>query len=367
MRPLDDPLADWPNDDLLFQPAQRAFIERRHPRSAPIFDWPELRALFAAHNPLAARFRRRTRGLGVAAVALGCASLILAAFLDPISARAPEAARLLGVVAALLALASGITGYSGILSGRDKWRWLAHRFWTERMRQLHFQVIINNLPAAVEAMSDPAALERWRGIRADLLDGFVNRAMEPIGEALDRMRADLAEDQPWVEPAWAAQPPIPPQSPELDEIFEILEHQRFGIQKRYAAFKLRPGLHSPRTRSRAVQAIADALTIAALLLSAAAGLLFAFAGDSPALSLVLPVGASLAALVLALRVVDEGLRLSSETERYEWYLAAIESLARRYRAGGVEAKIAALREMERLSYQELRWFTVSFGEARFVM
>ena len=72
-------------------------------------------------------------------------------------------------------------------------------------------------------------------------------------------------------------------------------------------------------------------------------------------------------MILGLRVLDEGLQLKSETERYVWYLAAVEALERRYDAATPLGRVAILRDMERLSYQELRWFTVSFDEARFVM
>jgi len=363
-----NPLDDWPNEDLLFEQKHRDFVRRRHPRAAPILDWPELRALFAAHDPEAGRFRSRSRRLGVVAVALGGASLVLAAFLGAIQQAAPGWAPYLAALAALLAVASGATGFSGVLSGRDKARWLAHRFWTERMRQLHFQLIANNLPLAARAMADPSRIAEWERLRAEVLDGFEHAYMGPIVEALERMRRDLAEDQPWIAPAWAGAAEAPAPGSEADELFHLLRLQRFGIQRRYATYKLKEGAHSPRTRSRWVHGGADAMTVLALLTSAALGLLYVLLEPgAPALPILAGVGGMLAGLILALRVLAEGLQLKSETERYEWYLAAVDSLERRYEAGDGEAKVALLRDMERLSYQELRWFTTSFDESRFVM
>lgn len=374
---LDDPLADWPNDDLLFEGKQRAFIARRHPRAARILDWPELRAMFAAHDPEAARFRTRSRRLGLCAAGLGCLGLLLTA-LAPLIAQSADGGesaggslvpRLLGGLAALFAVAGGLAGYAGVLSGRSKWRWLTHRFWTERMRQLHFQMIVNNLPLAVRAMADEAALRQWRSLRERVLDHFVHRSMEPITETLQRLCEDLAEDQPWLEESWIRGADPPEESSEAAELFDLLRHQRFGIQRRYTSYKLKPGLRSPRTRARALRGAADAMTVLALLLAAATGvaLLTGAAADSPALVLSLGLNGALAAIVVTLRVLEEGLQLRSETERYEWYLAAVEALERRYLAADNSGKVAVLREMERLAYQELRWFTTSFSDARFVM
>ena len=366
--PAGGPLSDWPNDDLLFEQKHRDFIWRRHPNAAPIFDWPELRDLFGAHDPPAGHFRARSRRLGLAAVGLGCASLVLSAFLAAISLGAPGAVPWLGALAALLAVASGIFGFSGVLSGRDKSRWLNHRFWTERMRQLHFQLIVNNLPDASAAIADPARHQDWFALRAAALDAFEHAYMGPLAESLERMREDLALDRPWLDDRWSQPAPVPQPSPATDELFMLLKQQRFGIQRRYATYKLMEGRHSPRTRSRWLRTSADLLTVLTLLVAIALGLVYLFADSQHgAVAVLAGAGGALAALILSLRVLDEGLLLRSETERYLWYLAAVESLERRYEAGDAAAKVAVLREMERLSYQELRWFTVTFDESRFVM
>lgn len=366
---LDDPFAGWPNGDLLVGDDERKFFARHHRRAMVLFDWAELRARFAEHDPEAARFRTRSRRSGVAAVACGAASLLLMSALP----FAGTSADLIGALAALLSIASGLLGYTGVLSGRAKMRWLNHRFWTERMRQLHFQIIANNLPLAVAAMSDADARRRWRRLRAGELDRFAHLVMAPFAETLERMRDDLADDRPWLNDAWAAPAPVPAPADgppgDAAELFEILRRHRFGIQRRYASLKLAPGLYSPRSRARMARAASDALTVLILLFAAGLGGLLA-AGESlgsTAGMLLVAASGACSAIVVALRAIDEGMQLRSETERLEWYRAAVEALERRYVSADAAQKVEILRDMERLSYQELRWFTVSFCNARFIM
>src|SRR6218665_2411800 len=118
------PFDDWPNDDLLFDETQRDFFYRHHPRAAPIFDWPELRALFKAHDPPASHFRSRSRRSGVIAVLCGSLSLVLTAIvggglLD--GGGWPQ--RVLGALGAALALLSFVVAVRGIMRGGFKERW----------------------------------------------------------------------------------------------------------------------------------------------------------------------------------------------------------------------------------------------------
>ena len=198
------PLDDWPNDDLLFDAEQRAFLLRHHPQAGPIFDWQELRDLFSEYDPPASHFRKRSRRNGVRAVLLGCLGLALTAIAaGGLFGDAEWPRRILGAAGGALALASGIVGIGGVLSGGLKDRWLKNRFWTERMRQLHFQLIIGNLPLAVEIVEGRTAFAEWEKLRARTLDGFVNRHMKPVETSLDRMRKDVADDEPWLDPRWA--------------------------------------------------------------------------------------------------------------------------------------------------------------------
>ena len=77
---------------------------------------------------------------------------------------------------------------------------------------------------------------------------------------------------------------------------------------------------------------------------------------------------TLTAAVVAIRVVNDGLLLQTETERYEWYLASVRSIAERFDAAAdMPTKVRLMREMERLAYQEMRRFLLAFQAAKFVM
>jgi hypothetical protein len=71
--------------------------------------------------------------------------------------------------------------------------------------------------------------------------------------------------------------------------------------------------------------------------------------------------------VIALRVLNEGLLVTTEAERQRWYLASVRSIAGRFEKANTADCIRLLREHERLAYQEMRRFLITFKEARFIM
>jgi hypothetical protein len=76
---------------------------------------------------------------------------------------------------------------------------------------------------------------------------------------------------------------------------------------------------------------------------------------------------ALTAAVVARRVSKEGLLLRTEAERRRWYLASVRSIARRFEKAATVDRIRLLRELERLAYQEMRRFLITFKEARFII
>jgi hypothetical protein len=368
---LDDPLADWPNDDLLLGAPARAFFAAHHPAVLPVFDWPELRALFARLDGRAGQYRRHSRFFGVAAALLGGLSLVVAALTPLVAALSSTTwpLRLLGAAAAALVLASGATGYVHLLWSRSRAGWLEQRFLTERLRQLHFQFILCNLPAAVAAMRDAQGLAQWTALRARALAVFERDVRAPIVASLASLVADEAQEDIWLDPAWREDSPCPAPGAEFDAILETMARQRFGIQRRYCQLKLEPGFHSCATRLRVIRTVSDVLTLALLVLAGATGVatLLVDPRDSLLLAALASVTGLASAVIVTLRVIGEGLQLASETGRYIWYEAAARGLERRFAQGGPAARIARLRDMERLAYEELRWFIVDFREARFVM
>src|SRR5208283_1671164 len=164
-------------------------------------------------------------------------------------------------------------------------------------------------------------------------------------------------------------PPAPPQTPELAELLKGLKEQRIGVQERYTALKLKQGLYSPQTRAQWLHGLSDAFTAVILIITVAIGALYVRGSEEPRLWLLglLGLAGALTAAVVALRVLNEGLLLRTEAERYRWYLASVHSIAGRFEKASAAERIRLLRELERLAYQEMRRFLITSKEARFIL
>jgi hypothetical protein len=376
--PLDDPFKYWPNSDLLIEEEDRAFFARHYPTFAPIFDWPELRSLFETYDAAAASARKHSRSAGVFAIVSGFVSLSVAATVpladeltrhNEISLLQTQA--VLGGVAAALAIVSILVGYTQVLKGDGKARWLTNRFWSERIRQFHFQLIVNHLPTLVAALKDKGDLRGWLEFRARELDQFKHDYLRGVEDKIHHLDVDEAEDRPWLSANWDQAGPVPPASAEFDELLKLLEQQRFGIQQRYAERKLLNGWHSPESRAQWVLKLSDALTAVLLLATITVGIgsiMALTAGMNPMFRLIAGLVAALSSSsVVAMRALKEGLLFSADAERYRWYLAAVRNLYRRYEHADRPQRVALFRELEHVAYQEMRRFILSGSQARFVM
>lgn len=376
-----DPMKDWTNDDLLLDQKEREHFREKHPRLGPIFDWPELRAAFETHEGPANDARRKSRRNGVAAVALGFGGLAFTALTTFLARLFPDPAlaeRWIGGAAAALIVLGGLVGYQQVLVGQEKQRWLVNRYWTERIRQFHFQLILNNLGKAAEAMNGGKALDDWRKFRQSELVSFLHDTAQNLLSAFDRLGDDRAEETVWVNRAWTKRLTAPAETAELAELLSGLYALRIRVQERYADQKLHSGIFSPRTRAGWLLGLSDALTAAIVLLTVAIGTAYAFdfgyvEGATPKqpklwFLFLLGLAGALTAAVVAIRVLNEGLLHRTEAERYEWYLASVRSIDRRFESTDAAAgRIELLRELERLAYQEMRRFLLAFQEARFIM
>jgi hypothetical protein len=379
LTPFRDLMEGWTNDDLLLNDNERKHFYRRHPRLAPIFDWPEMRQAFSIHEQPARQARRRSRRYGTMAVAFGFLGLALSAFtpwlaqLLSFSTLFPGPSdlveRWIGGAAAALIVLGTIVGAHQALIGQAKREWLVNRYWTERIRQFHFQLILNNLERAAAALGGGATLDAWRKLRQGKLADFLHDAKQRLPIALDELQDDHAEEDVWVDKSWRERPPMPPRSPELVELLEGLGGQRIGVQERYIALKLTPGLYSPQTRAEWLQGSSDVFTAGILLLTVAIGVIYIHGSEEPRLWLLGMLGGAgtLTAAVVALRVLNEGLLLRTEAERYRWYLASLRSIASRFEKADTTDRVPLMRELERLAYREMRRFLITSKEARFII
>jgi hypothetical protein len=377
--PLQNAVEGWTNDDLLLDDRERGHFYQRYSRLARIFDWPELRRAFCVHEEPTKEARKRSRWYGELAVGLGFLGLALTAFtpylgkllsFSPLFPNDSDAAeQWSGGLAAVFIVLGTVVGSLQTLIWRMKREWLINRYWTERIRQFHFQLILNNLEKAAPALDDGAAFNAWRTFRQGKLADFLHDARQTLPSAFDELQDDHAEEDVWVDKSWRQPPPAQPETPELAELLEGLERQRIGVQDRYTALKLKPGIHSPQTRAEWLRGASDAFTATILVLTVAIGVLYFLGSEEPRLWLLGMLGAAgaLTAAVVALRVLNEGLLLRTEAERYRWYLASVRSIARRFERANTPDRILLLRELERLAYQEMRRFLITSKESRFIM
>ncbi len=361
---LDDPLRGWGNDDLLITAESRTHLQRTHPKAIRVLDWPALRERFTAHDLAASEGKRRSRVTGLWAVFFAGTGVIL---LSVASTATPPIGEMMSEAALLMVIAGGILAifhWIGLLS-RD--RWLGNRFWTERLRQLHFQFLINNLDFAAAAMKDDAALKDFLIVREQRLAEVVGQLTPRV--AIAAMRDDIRERKFWLYYGWKNLGSPPSESPELFELMEALYNLRIEIQVKYAALSRGSDIYSPPMRARLLNGIGDIFTVAVVPIAIIAGIaiylkapLFGLGGND----WVAALGALSAAGLMA-RTAEQGLQAGTDSERYEWYSSELDDVKEHFENSNLSGKLQSLRKLELLSYKELRRFILTHSRARFMM
>jgi hypothetical protein len=361
--PLSDPLMGWPNDDLLLTEESRNRLQATRPRLLRVFDWPELRETFACHDKPAGTWKRWSHRQGVGAVLFSGLGVILLGL-------APDGPSPAQQVVTGLALGSmAIGGLTGVLHWgllRSRHNWLGHRFWTERLRQLHFQALVSNIELASSAMSDDAAYDRLvQNRRLWLADLYTDP-----GDPRARIRAilqDRIEARTWIRHEWEEEQPLTSSSAEIDEILEGLYRLRLGTQATYAEKNLGPDVYSPPTRSIYLRRTVDLCYLLVALIAVAA-VISTLAGQTMlgfSVAFWAGVVAVASAIGLMAQSINQGLQNDAELDRYEWYAEEVGQSKSAYEAGDRQARIQALRRFEHISYRELRSFLRAHSSARF--
>lgn len=359
-----NPLAGWGNDDLLLTEAAQAHWRTHHPREFRILDWPEMRTEFLAHEPRANLARKRAQGQGIVSVLTTGGGVILAA----LTAVMPEAWRPpAAIAAAALVFIGGLWSLWLFALSGQRIAWLSHRYNTERIRQFHFQYILNNLGAAVDAMRDDAALARYRAVRATAFADFLQTSAMGA-ERIHHLKTDTVEKDVWILPAWEDQPKVlDTDKSDLALLLEALRQLRLGIQERYSGAKLTVNAHAPGTRAALFGLAGDLGTGIVVLFAFLSGLALAFSSSPDLFAFFWTLVGVFSAVGLMARVLDQGLQTSVDHERYGWYHSAVKSATVRFNDGALRDKIMALRDLEVLAYQEMRRFIVAHLRGKFLM
>jgi hypothetical protein len=366
---LDDPFRDWPNDDLLISPESVDRVGLIAPSLVPILDWPAIRDSFVAHEEEANRERRHSQRFGMLALLCAGTGLLFAATAPMSEVLDPSATRPLAIIVSTLTLVGGALAIMHWIGSKSRSAWLIHRFWTERLRQFYFQFLVNHLNEAAAAMDDEAGLSRFHALRSRAFDIFRTSVMADVPHLIHATIADEIDRLPWIDPAWRRAQTPRTNAPRLIELVAALGRARIEIQCRYAEKKLLASYSSPRIRHLVVQTVSDSLSILAILLAPAIGiaLIIGYTVSSPLVTVLATSSALAGAGVIILRALGEGLQLRADSERYAWYRLATADLLERFRGGDTKARIVALREIEHLSYQEMRRFIEAHKKARFLL
>lgn len=365
---LRNPLRHWDNDDLMLTSATREQVRKDRPNAFVVLDWPEMRNLFRDIDETSKAAKKTVRNNGAKAVLIAASGLALAALATWLLVPGGFAARTSGVVSAAL-LVVGITmGVWPRLYGYNRSAWLMTRLQAERLRQLHFQLLLANFDVAAKAMRDPNELAKLQELRRTALSRFQDRYTSPTSSALRSVLSDQAMSQVWHDTTWAGD--LPPTRDLLQEdCFELLDalHRlRFGVQRYFASVHLEEHANAPKVRSawldQGANFLTFALVIASLVLAVALIL-----GSSAWEAAGVAITATCAAGIAALRSLEDGLRYDNDARRMSWYLATLDALEDNYDRQRIPGRLRLHKQLEHVAYRELQEFVISHHEARFVL
>jgi hypothetical protein len=358
-------VTDYPfNDEFLFTETDRANAQELYGKIYPALDHPELRAVFAPIDEEANAAKRRSRISGFAAVVL-----VAGAFLGVTAGEAFLHDRnwllLVSGVSAAFSVAGVLLGTFGVLFAKSKHNWLVNRFLTERLRQFHFQTLIQLAPDIVKAAGSGQwdAFLRERAIRlAAFKEDVIKRPLPLINALLED-----AEQDAWL---------FPYSEPTLVEdentalLFQAYRRLRIRRQIAFADYKLQTTRRVlspfPLDQAGRLAGIAMACVFGLFLLHLLTPINLTY---SKVPSEVLSFAAvATAILALAVRTLEEGLRPGREVERYRAYQSALRAIEHRFCENDAPAsKLKAMAALETLSFTEMINFLKSNYEARFVM
>jgi hypothetical protein len=372
-----DLLKNWPNDDILFTEDARALVKVRNPDLFPIFDWPEIRDEFTKHDKPALKAKALNVKSGRLTLIFSFLGLSISA-LSTVNLNYESQIRSIAEIFLLLGILCGLWH---LWRSRHKKTWLGHRFWTERLRQFYFQFLINNAEIAARASKDSKVLEEYLDKRKLSLSQLLSQKPK-TAILLEQTIDDLAETSPWLVLQWENEQTIDEKTPNLQKILDITGRQRIGIQKEYVTRVMKSGFKSPIKRQKIFEDIISFATIGMVILSAIAGIVmlttFDFSninefwspnkheiGSGPVRAMFC-FAAILGVVVAMVKAIDQSLSISASAERYKWYSASVSELETRFsNAQSSKEKVRLLRELERLSYQEMRRFLHSNMKAKF--
>jgi len=358
------------NTDILLDDADQAEAQREFPDIFFALDNPQLRETFTPIDRRANTAKARSRRWGVFAVLLATGALMLAGGEMLYHGLPKTTVRALAGIGGVAGIVSVLIGVFGIMFRERKMRWLADRLATERIRQFHFQSYVFGAKEILRGAKDKAAAEAFIKARSSKFQSFEEHYLTKVDTILkDVVHHDHDEEGVLYEDHAFD---IAEDDPHLEEYFRAYVLFRFERQIGYCNHILREGegfwKHAPSQQVKILGGIALACVFGILLLH---GLVFvgAVADIAWMKGPMVHVFAIWAAVVaLSARTFEEGFQPEREIERMRQYRLALKRIFSRFqKAKTMEAKFAAMVDLEKLSYEEMVLFLKGNYEAEFIM
>jgi hypothetical protein len=360
------------NDDLLLPEQDRQLAAIKYPSIVHVLDHHELRQLFSKYDTSGNRAKHLGLVAGIWAIGLGFGALGIAAT-ELLFAKPTNYSVALAVISGLFGVLSFLIGSVGVLFAGRKRNWLRCRLMGERIRQFHFQMMASRLSEIFASLRDDATKALFLSKRDVWFESFKAHLVGKLDSTLTAILHEEDPVDPWlhdrVELAGI------PESKDLNPIFDAYRELRILHQLDYANYKLQDDHRvisaMPRRQLAVISQIVVALII--LLVVMDVGVLVGtflpssiLAGFHSREAIVVIIWLAFAAL--AIRALEQGLQPEREIERYQQYRSSVRAILERYdKAPSQSVKIEIMREMERLSFDEMRNFLITNERSSFVL
>lgn len=358
------------NTDLLLGEEDQSHAKNAFPDAYFALNNPQLREVFRPYDHRANVAKTRSRRWGVFAVWLATAALLLAGGEMLYHDLPKSTVRIIAAIGGIAGIVSVVIGVFGVMFRKRKMRWLADRLATERMRQFHFQTYVSGAAEVLKGMKDPAAKESFIADREQKFAAFKENFLSRVDEELNEMvhAEDVGEGMLWDE----APAEIDPNDPHLEQYLNAYVTFRFQRQIDYCNLILRERKafwkRAPVIQAKVLGAVALACVFGILVLH---GLVFfgAVANIAWMKGPLVHVFAIWAAIIaLSARTLEEGFQPEREIERMRQYRLSLKRIYGRFQKSPTpKGKLAAMIDLEKLTYEEMGLFLKGNYEAEFVM
>lgn len=363
------------NSDIGLNESDPAYFKQQYPNIAKFLIWPELCSKFKAHEVKATMLKTNSRrGSFTAIVAIVCSLgitlLTTSELMRPFFVGRDLFQDSLAVVALVLLFVALLLG-KGILFGRKRDRWLAHRITAERIRQFYFQYLLSSM----EAICEGGILEQNAVI--DNREAALDKVLRRVDAANYRqlLREDGALQEARLVDLRDAM--LPTDGSKRSEEFKgFWEESRFDWQSGYAIGQL----DRKASSFSLFGSLADQkATLASLEFGTTLGIIalqcgivvmqFFVTPDTGSLQISVLLTSFLAVLIVGLQAYEDGLNLNEDFSRNRTYASYTSKLFRDFKEardqGDGRAQFRTMRELEDLAYFEMQQFLYTKSTARF--